>query len=94
MTSDRPVVETWTYNVDLPDIIKRGTETLAARNTTIDFDEAFYQVPEVTITMKGASGTVPVPNITAITKEGFSVELRNTSGTLVAGTISWQAIGC
>jgi hypothetical protein len=94
LTSDRPMVDSWTYNVDLPDIIKRGNATLSAQNTTINFDEAFYQVPEVTITMKAASGAVPIPNITAVTKEGFSVELRNASGSLVAGTISWQAIGC
>ena len=94
MTADRPMVDTWTYNVDLPDIVKRGNATLAAENTTITFDSRFYQILEVTITMRAASGTVPIPNITSVTRDSFNVELRNSSGQLVAGTISWQAIGC
>lgn len=94
MTADRPMVDTWTYNVDLPDIVKRGNATLAAENTTITFDSRFYQIPEVTITMRAASGAVPIPNITSVTRDSFNVELRNSSGQLVAGTISWQAIGC
>lgn len=94
MTADRPMVDTWTYNVDLPDIVKRGNATLAAENTTITFDSRFYQIPEVTITMRAASGAVPIPNITSVTRDSFKVELRNSSGQLVAGTISWQAIGC
>ena len=94
MTADRPMVDRWAYNVDLPDIVKRGNVTLTAKNTNIKFDSRFYQIPEVTITMKSASGSVPIPNITAVTRDDFNVELRNSAGELVAGTISWQAIGC
>lgn len=83
----------YTVYVDLPDLQDHDVTSIPAEKTFVPFSLDFYQVPDVTITMTGSTQVV-IPHIVEVTLEGFYVELRNMDNELVAGKISWQALGC
>jgi len=92
-TTDQARIPSLNLLVDLPDILDRGSQAVAAVKTTINFNRAFTFPPEVKAQMKGGTvfGATRVSNITTT---GFDVELLNASNGLIAGTISWSAQGC
>lgn len=94
VTSDRPNIDKWEFNVDLPDVTDRGTThlTLANQPLTVTFNRKFYTVPEVIITVKSASTTGAKVSIGTITSSGFTVELKD-GATTIDGYISWSAVG-
>ena len=92
INSDRPSVRRLQAEVDLPDIVDRGSATIPVNGTTISFNRTYNDPPEVSVSIK--SGTVIArPVVTSITATGFTVELFDASDTSVSGTITWSSIG-
>ena len=94
INSDRPYVEEWTMNVDVPDISDSGTAHCTTTNQplTISFNKVFHVVPEVVAQIKSGATANTYLNITSVTTTGFSVELRD-EGVFADGYISWSAEG-
>ena len=93
ITSGRPLITEWKLNVDVPDVVDKGTADLTAGTTTrVNFNRSFYEPPEVNVTLKGGT-VIASPRITNITTTYFDVELIGTGGTQIAGTISWTSLG-
>ena len=90
----RALIDEFSVHVDLPDIQDRGTSVVEKGGTVIAFSRQFYVVPEVTITMRAASGAIPVPVIQEVTRTYFKVQLLTPSGNPSEGTICWTALGC
>ena len=77
---------------DLPDISDSGSATISAVNTRVNFTRTFTVPPEVVGTQVGGA-LIGSPRITSIDAAGFYIELVNAGNTLIAGTISWRALG-
>lgn len=95
ITSDRPYVNNWIFNVDVPDIVDRGIAQLGtAQPVTVYFNKSYHIAPEVTCTVKTATaiGTIPSINVYEVTNKSFKVELKN-GATYCAGSVSWNSIG-
>ena len=94
LTGKKALLDDFLLKVDLPDIQDMGTISIPAKATKVKFNKAFFRTPEVTITMRAGEGIVPVPAIQDVTREYFIVELQDSEGKLIEGTISWTALGC
>ncbi len=94
VTGERVAIADAVLNVDVPDVRDRGTASVSATGATVAFNRSFTDPPEVQVTLK-AGGTPALPEITAITTTGFDVQLFDAADgvTLVAGTVSWSALG-
>jgi hypothetical protein len=93
ITTDRPAVEEWKLNIDVPDITDRGTSTVPIGGIRVNFNRMFYNPPEVmTRTTGGTGSSAPIPDITSTDKYGFDVVLKE-NGESVKGSISWVAQG-
>ena len=79
-------------NVDVPDVFDSGGVAVAATGTTVNFNNAFYSLPEVNVSIKGGV-TFAAPVVSNITLTSFKVELRDATNALVAGNVSWAAQG-
>lgn len=94
LTGKKALLDEYSIKVDLPDIQDMGTSSISDEPAKVKFNQRFFRIPEVTITMRAGSGAVPVPVITEVTREYFIVELKGVDGSLTSGTISWTALGC
>ena len=94
VTGERVAIADAVLNVDVPDVRDRGTASVPATGATVVFNRSFTNPPEVQVTLK-AGGAPALPEITAITTTGFDVQLFDAADgvTLVAGTVSWSALG-
>jgi len=94
VTGERVAIADAVLNVDVPDVRDRGTASVPATGATVAFNRGFTEPPEVQVTLK-AGATPAVPEITAITTTGFDVRLFDAADgvTLVAGAVSWSALG-
>ena len=94
VTGERVAIADAVLNVDVPDVRDRGTANIPTTGATVAFNRGFTDPPEVQVTLK-AGGTPSLPEITAITTTGFDVQLFDAADgvTLVAGTVSWSALG-
>lgn len=80
-------------NVDVPDIFDRGTASTSATGVVrVSFNRTFYSINEVLATQKGGTD-VGLARPTNITLTGFDIELVNSAGARIAGTVSWAAKG-
>ena len=95
--SGRTELENMEIQVDLPDIIERGTATILVDTDgiAVTFNKSFWITPELTVTVKGGDNTVAlIPEITQQSSAGFTVKLRNAdTGAYAIGTLSWTAHG-
>jgi len=95
--SGRTELENMEIQVDLPDIIERGTATILVDTDgiAVTFNKSFWITPELTVTVKGGDNTVAlIPEITQQSSAGFTVKLRNAdTGAYAIGTLSWAAHG-
>jgi hypothetical protein len=64
---------------------------ISAAGETINFNQAFHTVPSVRADMVG--GGAVFPTVSNITTTGFDIDVYNTSGTGVSGTVNWRAEG-
>ncbi|MEG9883714.1 MAG: hypothetical protein V6Z86_03675 [Hyphomicrobiales bacterium] len=94
VTGERVAIADAVFNVDVPDVRDRGTASIPVTGGTVAFNRGFTEPPEVQVTLK-AGATPALPEITAITTTGFDVRLFDAADgvTLVAGAISWSALG-
>lgn len=93
-TNDRARVDGLRVDIDVPDVIDRGTATItdAAAGVTVVFAREFLEEPEITVTLRGAA-TVGIPRVTSKNKSQFTLHLLNNSGGFTTGTVSWTAQG-
>lgn len=97
ITADRPYIEEWTMNIDVPDVTDRGTAHTTEHNQPlwVPFNKKFHVPPEVVITLKTAenvSGELPVPAIYGITEVGFYLILK-AGADYYEGNVTWTATG-
>ena len=94
INADRPYIEDWKMNVDVPDIIDMGTAHCTTSNQPlfIPFNKEFHVTPEIIVQIKSGATQTTYLNVISSSKEGFSVELRN-EGVYADGYISWSAKG-
>jgi len=79
--------------VDVPDVTDRGSVNVVSTAAPYDivFTRKFLIPPEISITQLGTVGAA-VPQITNITRTGFSLELI-VGGSRTTGSASWLAEG-
>lgn len=90
-----PQMQGTTMVVDVPDLTDRGTATIPAAETTVNFNKTFSSVQEVVATVKSGT-TAAAVDIVSVSTTGFNVQLRDPGGSgnnLTAGDISWIARG-
>lgn len=96
-TFDRALLEQFKVDVDVPDIIDRGSLEITAKNvnTKVEFNKKFHVAPEVTITMRsGVSGEPIVPVVVTVTEKYFMMYLMNSAtGERANGLLIWNAVG-
>lgn len=90
--SERLQIDQLKLTVDLPDLQDRNVSAVGTTITTVTFGRSFNAPPHVTASLK--SGTTGVTlKISNITSTSFDVEIFDSVGNPVAGTISWVAVG-
>lgn len=89
-----PGVSEWKLNIDVPDVFDKGTyECKAGKSSSITFSRRFWDIPDVTIKIRGEnSALLHIENLVT-TVEGFTFDLMNSSNAKVAGSIYWKAEG-
>jgi hypothetical protein len=88
-----PAMNVLQVQVDVPDVFDTGTDVITVSGTkTIPFHKSFYIAPEIVCSMKGGA-VFAVPRITNVTRTQFTVELMDSTGAPLAGTITWSAHG-
>ena len=85
-----PEVNKFIINIDVPDIQKIGTATIAVGGSTISYGNTFWTNPAV---IAHAIGAGLHTEIIAVSKTNFVVKVLNNSGNDVGGNISWEAVG-
>lgn len=94
VTSDRPNINKWEFNVDIPDTSDRGSAHCLTTNQPlfVPFNRTFHVPPEVIVQIKSGATTTSRVFIDSITKDGFTVELKD-GATHVDGWITWSSEG-
>jgi hypothetical protein len=87
-----PLVKAMEVQIDVPDVFDRGTAEIAVGGSIVSFNRFFHAAPEVVATLKSGT-TIAQPKVILVTDESFTVELIDSSGASVSGTISWAARG-
>jgi len=95
---DRGLLTNLQATIDVPDLIDRGSATIAnaAYGITVVYNRHFHIVPEITLAARGGTGGNPVAvEFNGVpTKDSFSVRLRDTvTGAFVTGAFTWAAHG-
>lgn len=88
--SKTPEVNILTESIDVPDVDKYGTATVAAGGTDVPFGYTYWQAPVVTPT---AIGQGLRAELVSVSKDKFRVRVLNSSGADAGGTINWIARG-
>lgn len=97
-----PSIYNMVMNVDIPDTDDRGSVDIVDTSsaTKVYFNKFYYTVPEVSVTLKaGNTGEgLIIPRIVSLNRSDengrfFEVELVNTAGDRVSGSITWIAKG-
>lgn len=96
LTSDgsvSPRLTSCKATVDVPDVYDKGsTQTFGDGWKTIYFNRNFYTAPYINATLVG--GTVlGSPIVRNVTNETFEIAVFDGGGSIVAGTVSWNARG-
>jgi predicted phage tail protein len=92
-TSDKsktPEVNILTETIDVPDVDKYGTATVAAGGTDVSFGFTYWQAPVVTPTAIGQGMRAELVNVE---KDRFRARVLNSSCSDVGGKINWLARG-
>lgn len=96
--ASNPLVYYYAIHVDIDDVKDRGAADIPAEETKVYFNRTYYTTPDVVVNVCG--GTEGEPVIPYITEQGeddrgkyFKIILRNATGKVVAGRISWNSNG-
>lgn len=86
------MVNDFTFTVDVPDVIDKGTVLVPAEGLNVTFNRPFQAAPGISIAILNAtSGDYYAA--TNSTKTGFNVVLKDSSDKAISKLISWLAIG-
>lgn len=77
--------------IDVQERVERGTQVVGIGGTTVTFNSQFNVVPQITTSVDGASALYAVHSNKTATS--FDLQVFNSSGTDVGGTVDWTAIG-
>lgn len=93
--ADRAKITALRIDVDVPDVIDRGSATItdAANGIRVNFNRDFYVVPEVTIITKSSTAFARPVFLVDPDISGFTVALKDGANNFVTGTITWAAHG-
>lgn len=86
-----PEVNQFELNIDVPDMIKNGNQTVAVGGTTINYGYTFYAVPSV-VAMATTLGNRAELNGEP-DKGNFTVKVFDSGGNDVGGQVLWIARG-
>lgn len=92
------LVYDYTIHVDIDDVKDRGTADIPAEETKVYFNRTYYTTPDVVVIVcGGAEGSVVIPSITEQGEDNrgkyFKIILKDATGKVVAGRISWNSNG-
>lgn len=97
-SASNPLVYDYTIHVDIDDVKDRGTADIPAEETKVYFNRTYYTTPDVVVIVCGGTeGSVVIPSITEQGEDNrgkyFKIILKDATGTVVAGRISWNSNG-
>lgn len=97
-SASNPLVYDYTIHVDIDDVKDRGTADIPAEETKVYFNRTYYTTPDVVVIVcGGAEGSVVIPSITEQGEDNrgkyFKIILKDATGKVVAGRISWNSNG-
>lgn len=97
-SASNPLVYDYTIHVDIDDVKDRGTADIPAEETKVYFNRTYYTTPDVVVIVCGGTeGSVVIPSITEQGEDNkgkyFKIILKDATGKIVAGRISWNSNG-
>jgi hypothetical protein len=97
-SASNPLVYDYTIHVDIDDVKDRGTADIPAEETKVYFNRTYYTTPDVVVIVCGGTeGSVVIPSITEQGEDNrgkyFKIILKDATGKVVAGKISWNSNG-
>lgn len=97
-SASNPLVYDYTIHVDIDDVKDRGTADIPAEETKVYFNRTYYTTPDVVVIVcGGAEGSAVIPSITEQGEDNrgkyFKIILKDATGKVVAGRISWNSNG-
>ena len=96
--ASNPLVYDYAIHVDIDDVKDRGTADIPAEETKVYFNRTYYTTPDVVVIVCGGiEGSVVIPSITEQGEDNrgkyFKIILKDATGKVVAGRISWNSNG-
>lgn len=93
-----PLVYDYAIHVDIDDVKDRGAADIPAEETKVYFNRTYYTTPDVVVIVcGGAEGNAVIPSITEQGEDDrgkyFKIILKDATGKVVAGRISWNSNG-
>lgn len=97
-SASNPLVYDYAIHVDIDDVKDRGTADIPAEETKVYFNRTYYTTPDVVVIVCGGTeGSVVIPSITEQGEDNkgkyFKIILKDATGKIVAGRISWNSNG-
>lgn len=97
-SASNPLMYDYTIHVDIDDVKDRGTADIPAEETKVYFNRTYYTTPDVVVIVCGGTeGSVVIPSITGQGEDNrgkyFKIILKDATGKVVAGRISWNSNG-
>ena len=97
-SASNPLVYDYAIHVDIDDVKDRGTADIPAEETKVYFNRTYYTTPDVVVIVCGGTeGSVVIPSITEQGEDNrgkyFKIILKDATGKVVAGRISWNSNG-
>ena len=96
--ASNPLVYDYAIHVDIDDVKDRGTADIPAEETKVYFNRTYYTTPDVVVIVcGGVEGNAVIPSITEQGEDDrgkyFKIILKDATGKVVAGRISWNSNG-
>ena len=96
--ASNPLVYDYAIHVDIDDVKDRGTADIPAEETKVYFNRTYYTTPDVVVIVCGGTeGNAVIPSITEQGEDDrgkyFKIILKDATGKVVAGRISWNSNG-
>lgn len=96
--ASNPLVYDYAIHVDIDDVKDRGAADIPAEETKVYFNRTYYTTPGVVVIVRGgAEGNAVIPSITEQGEDDrgkyFKIILKDATGKVVAGRISWNSNG-
>lgn len=89
-----PGITKWQLNIDVPDVFDKGTEDLKKDTShRVNFNRKFWEIPDVTIKIRGSSDSSAHIKNLVTDIEGFTFDLLDGEDNPIDGVIYWKAEG-